>query len=72
MNAIQSIRKQLGVTQAAMAAGIGVTQGNVSHYECGRQVIPPDVAARLIGWAKGLGHEVSFDQIYRAESKESA
>lgn len=75
MNAIQLIRKRLGVTQANLAAGIGVTQGNVSHYECGRQSMPPDVAVRLIDWARSLGHEVTFDQIYRpelAESKESA
>ncbi|WP_080708221.1 helix-turn-helix domain-containing protein [Bordetella bronchiseptica] len=67
MNAIQSIRKRLGVTQAHLAAGIGMTQGNVSNYECGRQSVPPDVAARLIDWAKSLGHEITFDQIYRPE-----
>jgi len=75
MNAIQSIRKRLGVTQAHLAAGIGMTQGNVSNYECGRQSVPPDVAVRLIDWAKSLGHDITFDQIYRpelAESKESA
>ncbi|MGY0134596.1 helix-turn-helix domain-containing protein [Bordetella bronchiseptica] len=70
MNAIQSIRKRLGVTQAHLAAGIGMTQGNVSNYECGRQSVPPDVAARLIDWAKSLGHEITFDQIYAPEPEE--
>lgn len=40
MNAIHAIRKKLGVTQAALASGIGVTQGNVSFYEKGRRCRP--------------------------------
>ena len=63
MNSIQSIRKQLGLTQAALAAGIGVTQGNVSHYEKG-QTVPPDVAARLIVFAARLGLPLTYDDIY--------
>jgi putative transcriptional regulator len=63
MNSIKSLRARLGVTQEALAAGIGVTQGNVSNYERGQQV-PPDVARRLITYAHGLGHGVTFDDIY--------
>jgi len=64
MNAIADIRARLRVTQAALATGIGVTQGNVSHYERG-QTVPPDVARRLIAFAAGLGHVITFDDIYR-------
>jgi putative transcriptional regulator len=63
MNPIQTIRARLGVTQAAMAAGIGVTQGNVSMYEHGQRM-PPDVATRLIKYALSLNHKITYDDIY--------
>lgn len=65
MNSIYAIRKQLGVTQAALASGIGVTQGNVYLYEKKGQTVPPKVAERLIEYASTLGVAVTFDQIYR-------
>jgi putative transcriptional regulator len=63
MNSIHIIRARLGVTQAAMAAGIGVTQGNVSNYERGQRM-PPHVAGRLISYAKSLNHTITYDDIY--------
>lgn len=69
---IVSIRKGLGLSQAEFAAGISVTQGNVSHYECGRQQIPPDVAARVISFAKSRGVEVTFDDIYASLAEKAA
>jgi len=64
MTAIKQIRERLGVTQAALAQGIGVTQGNVSHYEHG-QTVPPEVASRLIEFACASGVRLTFDDIYR-------
>jgi putative transcriptional regulator len=69
---IVSIRKGLGLSQAQFAAGIGVTQGNVSHYECGRQQIPPDVAARIIAFAKTLDFAITFDDIYAPSAEKAA
>lgn len=63
MNPILHIRSRLGVTQSAVAAGIGVSQGNVSNYEHG-QTMPPEVATRLIAYAKTLGHEITFNDVY--------
>jgi putative transcriptional regulator len=63
MNAISRIRIRLGVTQAAMAQALDVTQGNVSLYEKG-QTVPPRVARHLITYARSLGHEIGFDDIY--------
>lgn len=63
MNSISHIRARLGVTQAAMAEGLGVTQGNVSNYERG-QTMPPDVAARLIDYAKTLGFQLTYNDVY--------
>jgi len=64
MKPIYQIRSRLGLSQAALARGIGVTQGNVSHYEKG-QTVPPDVAARLIEFASTLGVSLTFDDVYR-------
>lgn len=66
MNTIKSIRKRLGITQEMLSVGIGCTQGNVGHYERG-QTVPPDAAKRLIAYAKTLGHEVTFNDIYAPE-----
>lgn len=63
MSNFKSIRARLGVTQAALAAGMGCTQGNVSFYEKG-QTILPDAAKRLIDYAATLGHSLSFNDIY--------
>ena len=63
MSNIKTIRTRLGVTQTELAKGIGCTQGNVGHYERG-QGMPPDVAARLIGYARTLGHPLTFNDIY--------
>ena len=65
MNNILQIRKRLGLSQVAFGEAIGVSQGNVSHYEQGRQEVPPDVARRVIAAAEALGHAVTFDDIYR-------
>lgn len=64
MKPISQIRSDLGLSQAELAAGIGVTQGNVSHYEKG-QTIPPDVAAKLITFAAKRGLTLTFDDVYR-------
>jgi len=63
MNPLQTIRARLGVTQAALAKALGVSQGNISHYEKGQEV-PPPIAKLLIEFAAGLGHVVTYVQIY--------
>jgi putative transcriptional regulator len=63
MNSIKAIRDRLGVTQDALAKGMGCTQGNVGHYERG-QTVPPEMAKRLIGFAASLNQIVTFDEIY--------
>ena len=65
MSNIKTIRERLGVTQDALAKGIGCTQGNVWHYEQG-QTVPPDAAKRLIAYAHTMGHTITFEDIYGA------
>lgn len=64
MNPIKSIRIRLGVTQAALADGIGCTQGNIGHYENKGQTVPPGVAKRLIEFATARGVSLSYEDIY--------
>jgi putative transcriptional regulator len=62
-NNIKAIRQQLGLTQSALAVGLGRTQGNVGHYERG-QTVPPEVARRLIELAGSMGIRLTFDDVY--------
>lgn len=66
MNNIHLIRQRLGLSQADFGAAIGVTQGNVSHYERQAQEVPPDVARKVIAAAAIRGLKVTFDDIYSA------
>ena len=72
MNNIIHIRKLIGISQAELGAAIGVSQGNVSHYEQGRQEVPPDVARRLISAAKERGLVLTFNDVYSQPSTDQA
>ena len=63
MNCIKTIRDKLGMTQAALAHVLGMTQGNVAFYERG-QAVPPQVARRLIGYARSQGHVLGYEDVY--------
>lgn len=63
MHNLKAIRELLGITQQAMAEGIGCTQGNVGHYERG-QTLPPDMARKVIDFASSSGIVLSFDHVY--------
>lgn len=64
MNSFKAIRTQLGLTQQAFADEIGVSQGNVSHYENAGQTVPPEVARRVIAVAGKHGFICTFDDVY--------
>ncbi|MFT4187343.1 MAG: helix-turn-helix transcriptional regulator [Aeromicrobium sp.] len=44
---LQARREALGMTQASLAALLGVTQGSVSHWEARRRPIPDGIDAEL-------------------------
>lgn len=67
MNNVREIRTRLDMSQADLASAIGVTQGNVSHIEQGRQTLMPAHAMRLIEIAAERGVTISFDDIYRPD-----
>lgn len=63
MHHLKSIRERLGVTQQALADGLGCTQGNIGHYERG-QTLPPEMAGKLIAFAAGRGLAITYDHVY--------
>jgi transcriptional regulator with XRE-family HTH domain len=54
----------MGLTQQEFADMLGVTQGNVGHYELRGQTMPPEGAMRLIAEAAVRGHRVTYEDIY--------
>lgn len=63
MSTIKTIRGLLNMTQEALGAAIGCTQGNVWHYEHGQE-IQPETAKRLIAVAAQRGLQLTLDQVY--------
>jgi len=63
-NNLKQVRKRLGLKQRELAAAIGVSKGNISHYECQRQLLPPTVAQSVIALAAQHGLQISYDDIY--------
>lgn len=56
------------MTQRELADVFSQTASNVSHYECGKQELPPACARALIIEARKRGVEISFDDIYAAST----
>jgi len=63
-NGIKRIRLCLGMTQQAFADMLGCTQGNVGHYELREQMVPPEMARKLIAEAAKRGSRVTYEDIY--------
>jgi len=63
-NGIKRIRLCMGLTQQQFADMLGCSQGNVGHYELRDQMVPPDVAKKLIAEAAKRGSRVSYEDIY--------
>lgn len=71
-NNLKSIRELLGLSQAALAAEIGVSQGNISHCEKQAQEVSPDMARKVVALARDRGLDVSFDDIYDVSETQKA
>ena len=54
----------MNMTQQEFADMLGISQGNVGHYELRDQVMPPHVARFLIMKAADRGHWVTYEDIY--------
>lgn len=51
------------MTQAQLGSVLGRTQGNVGFYERG-QTVPPEVAKRLLAYAREKGLDVTYEDVY--------
>ena len=65
MTPFKRIRTRLGLSQVEIAEVLGMTQGNIAHYERGDQNVPPPVARNLIAYAKTKRVKLTFDDIYK-------
>jgi putative transcriptional regulator len=54
----------MGMTQQQFADMLGCSQGNIGHYETRDQMVPPDMARKLIAEAAKRGSRVSYEDIY--------
>jgi len=63
-NRLKQIRLRMGMTQQQFADMLGITQGNVGHYESRDQTMMPEGAKRLIVEAALRGHLVTYEDIY--------
>ena len=62
---IKKLRQLLGLSQSALANEIGLTQGQISHYETGRHHPDIEVAKRLISLCEARGIDgVDYNFIY--------
>jgi putative transcriptional regulator len=63
-NGIKRIRLCMGLTQQQFADMLGCSQGNVGHYELRDQMVPPEMARKLIAEAAKRGSVVTYEDIY--------
>ena len=56
---VRKARKAAELTQQELAASLDITPMLLSHYECGRRLLPVEVAFKL-----ARQHKVSLDWLY--------
>lgn len=65
-NGIKRIRLCMGLTQQQFADMLECSQGNIGHYELRDQMVPPEMARKLIAEAAKRGSVVTYEDIYGA------
>jgi putative transcriptional regulator len=63
-NGIKRIRLCMGLTQQQFADMLECSQGNIGHYELRDQMVPPEMARKLIAEAAKRGSRVTYEDIY--------
>lgn len=56
---VRKARKSAGLTQEELAGSLDISKVLLSHYECGRRLLPVEVAFKL-----ARTHRVSLDWLY--------
>lgn len=64
MSNLKSIREKVGVTQAALAKTVGLTQGAIAHYENERRKPGLDECRRIVDALNSSGAAVTLDDVF--------
>ena len=68
MNRMAEIRKQLGITQAQLAARIGWKQPRIANYEVGIRLPSLRVAQKIVKALKSFGAKVRLEDVFPPEA----
>ena len=64
MSNIKQIRTSLGISQDALAAEIGVTQGTIAHFEAGKRTPNINVCWKIVHALNNLGAQDWFGNVF--------
>jgi putative transcriptional regulator len=64
MSNMKTIREKVGVTQAALAKTVGLTQGAIAHYENERRKPGLDECRRIVDALNSCGAAVTLDDVF--------
>lgn len=64
MSNIRNIRERVGITQAALAKTVGLTQGAIAHYENDRRKPGLDECRRIVTALNHYNARVTLDDVF--------
>jgi putative transcriptional regulator len=64
MSNLKKTRKKAGVSQAALAERVGVTQGAIAHYELGRRTPSLEASRAIVKALNGFGLKCALDDVF--------
>lgn len=64
MSNMKTIREKVGVTQAALAKTVGLTQGAIAHYENERRKPGLEECRRIVDALNSSGAAVTLDDVF--------
>ena len=64
MSNMKTIREKVGVTQAALAKTVGLTQGAIAHYENDRRKPGLEECRRIVDALNSSGAAVTLDDVF--------
>lgn len=68
---LRQIREAAGITQAELAAAIGMTQGAIGHYESGRRTPGLSECRSILAVLQKRNVHCTLDQVFPAEPVKS-
>ncbi|ASE83572.1 TPA: helix-turn-helix transcriptional regulator [Citrobacter koseri] len=72
MNNLKKLRKEAGISQAALASVLKVSQGAVAHYEKGIRKLNVDSAKKIIEALNANGVRCTFEDVFPSKTSKKA